>query len=325
MRSGLALASGAAASLLSRPMIWALLPCALLLCVLALAACSQGVDRQPTVSEDVEGSRGESLTIGMLSTDLAVGENRVAFGILRHERQGQGALSVEVQTFFLPNDASGEPHQTAQASFRAWPGASQVGTHVVSLDFDEPGDWGLRVSVEYPDDGPDGSTAMGSARVSVEETSSTPAIGSLAPRSMNKTLESVGSLSELTTDEEPEPELYRKTVAQAIDESEPLLVTFATPSFCSTATCGPQVDVVKELRDSYADRMNFIHIEVYDNPSQIMEEGIDAARVVPEVEEWGLPSEPWSFVIDAEGIVRAKYEGFVNADELEIAIEGVLP
>ena len=36
--------------------------------------------------------------------------------------------------------------------------------------------------------------------------------------------------------------------------------------------------------------------------------------------EWGLPSEPWTFVVDREGIVRAKYEGFVTEDELGDAI-----
>ena len=71
--------------------------------------------------------------------------------------------------------------------------------------------------------------------------------------------------------------------------------------------------------------MNFIHVEVYDNPSEIREQGIAVARVAPPVAEWGLPSEPWTFVVDGQGDITAKYEGFVGADELEPAISAVLP
>ena len=47
-------------------------------------------------------------------------------------------------------------------------------------------------------------------------------------------------------------------------------------------------------------------------------------RLTPVMAEWGLPSEPWTFVVDGEGIVRAKYEGFVGADELRDAIDETL-
>ena len=71
--------------------------------------------------------------------------------------------------------------------------------------------------------------------------------------------------------------------------------------------------------------MNFIHVEVYDNPAEIREQGLSAARPAPVLTEWGLPSEPWTFVMDDAGTVRAKYEGFVDSDELEIAMAEVLP
>ena len=85
------------------------------------------------------------------------------------------------------------------------------------------------------------------------------------------------------------------------------------------------MNIVKEIKDEYADRMNFIHVEVYDNPADIREQGLSAARSVPALAEWGLPSEPWTFVVDGDGIVRAKYEGFIDSDELEVAISEVLP
>ncbi len=97
------------------------------------------------------------------------------------------------------------------------------------------------------------------------------------------------------------------------------MVTFATPAFCTSATCGPQVDVVKALKETYKGRVNFIHVEIYDNPQE-MREDLQKARLSPVIDEWGLPSEPWTFLVDAEGRVAAKFEAFTSAEELEEAL-----
>ena len=257
--------------------------------------------------------------ISLASTDLAVGENRVVFALIR---PGSGAVKdaeVEVQTFFLSGSTPSDTVQTAPAAFQAWPGGT-AGVYRANLSFDRAGDWGLGVVATLPD----GESLNVGAKIAVKQTSSTPAIGSPAPRSESKTASAAPELTDISTDPSPDPDLYRLSVADALDEPKPLLVAFATPAYCRTATCGPQMSVVKNLKDKYADRMNFIHVEVYDNPAEIREEGISAARTAPALAEWGLPSEPWTFIVDGDGAVRAKYEGFVNADELETAIAGLL-
>ncbi|MCY4529095.1 MAG: hypothetical protein OXD46_08740 [Chloroflexi bacterium] len=40
--------------------------------------------------------------------------------------------------------------------------------------------------------------------------------------------------------------------------------------------------------------------------------------------DWGLPTEPWTFVMDSEGKVAAKFEAFATKDELEAALDTVL-
>ena len=99
----------------------------------------------------------------------------------------------------------------------------------------------------------------------------------------------------------------------------PPLVVFSTPAYCQTATCGPQLDVIKQVKVEYADTMNFIHVEVYDNPHEI-EGDLTNAVISPTVEEWGLPSEPWTFVIDSNGVIRAKFEAFTTREELDEAL-----
>ena len=296
--------------------------------ILALAAvgCGSGSVNDPTpvptrqtAQPTAQSTAAAKTIVGMASTDLAVGDNRVVFGVIV---QGQGALrdeQVQVKTFYLTASGPEGPKQTASASFQRWPGGAG-GAYVANLSFDKPGEWGLGVEATRPD----ASLLRASVKVTVKETSSTPSIGSDAPRSLNKTAGDVSDLAELTTDTDPDPDLYRMTVAEALDAGVPLLVSFATPAYCQTATCGPQVDVLKQMKDRYGGRINVIHVEVYDNPPEIRDSGIEAARLTPVMAEWGLPSEPWTFVVDEEGIVRAKYEGFVGADELRDAMDKTL-
>ena len=107
------------------------------------------------------------------------------------------------------------------------------------------------------------------------------------------------------------------------------MVVFASPAFCTTATCGPQVDTVSELREKYDGQANFIHIEIYDNPDEIQGD-LTRARIASAVDEWGLTqlphwfNESWTFVLDAEGLVQDRFEGFATLTELEESLQATL-
>jgi hypothetical protein len=75
----------------------------------------------------------------------------------------------------------------------------------------------------------------------------------------------------------------------------------------------------KDLRPAYPD-VNWVHVEVY--------EGFNDATFAPDVEHlapavvaYGLPSEPWVFVMDESGVVVARFEGVIGAGELEAVLE----
>ena len=98
---------------------------------------------------------------------------------------------------------------------------------------------------------------------------------------------------------------------------KPLVVTFATPALCTSATCGPELDAVLALQQSYGERANFIHVEIYQYP-------FDGSKVAAAVDEWKLPSDPWTFVLDRTGIVRDRLEGAAPAEEMEPALKTLL-
>jgi hypothetical protein len=39
---------------------------------------------------------------------------------------------------------------------------------------------------------------------------------------------------------------------------------------------------------------------------------------------WALPTEPWVFVVNAQGVITAKFEGAVTQGELEAAARAAL-
>lgn len=294
------------------------------LILLVIAACSGGsaepaaAPTQPPAAQSSPSSVNSQLQTALASSDMSVGTNRVVFGLIDSVSGPLRDADVQVSTFRLAGGQQEGPIETVEATFRKWPVVTG-GVYTAQLSFDTPGAWGLSIAVLEAD----GSTRTSSPGIQIKEKSSTPAIGSPAPRSDSKTANDVESLEQLTTDQKPDTDLYEMTIAEALDTGKPLMVAFSTPAFCLTATCGPQLDVIKEIKEQYKGRANFIHVEVYDNPHEIQGD-LSNAIIAPALTEWGLPSEPWTFIVDGEGMVQAKFEAFTTREELENALAAVL-
>jgi hypothetical protein len=153
----------------------------------------------------------------------------------------------------------------------------------------------------------------------VKKQSAAPSVGDQAIASRTPTLASTGGdLQALTTSRHPDRALYRSSVAEALAAHDPFVLTFATPQFCQSRTCGPVVDVVSAVRkrQPQGSPVRFIHVEIYkDN---------DPANGVNQwVDQWRLPTEPFTFVVDRSGVIRTKLEGAFSVDELERAVASV--
>ena len=299
-----------------------LLPAALL----ALVACGGDAvteavaDATPgTVLEASTGTQAAVVQLVAASSDLSVGGNRFVFGLLDSESGPVRETDVQVSTFYLKGSVLEGPKEEVGAVFRKWP-VGPTGIYTAQLSFDMSGNWGIGVAIT----GPDGVVRRGTTMIRIKEASATPAIGSPVPHSVSKISGNPASLAAITSDLEPDPELYKLTVADAIDAGVPLMLVFASPAYCQSATCGPQVEVVKALRKKYEDRASFIHVEVYDNPQEIQGD-LSRARISPTLTEWNLPSEPWTFIVDSDGLLHAKFEAFATGEELEKALVEVLP
>ena len=183
--------------------------------------------------------------------------------------------------------------------------------YVVHVDLPKPGKYWL-LAVPAGSSKPIG--ALANLLVAAKPVGA-PRVGDRAIPSQTPTLASTGGkLAALTTATHPDPRLYRLSVAQAMASHVPFVVTFATPKFCTSRTCGPVVDVVDAVsRKLAATPVRFIHVEIY--------KGNDPAKGFnPWAKEWNLPTEPFTFVVDRNGVIRAKLEGAFSVSELESTV-----
>jgi hypothetical protein len=144
-----------------------------------------------------------------------------------------------------------------------------------------------------------------------------PAVGAPAVPSRNLTVRDEADLGKISSDASPDPDFYQLTIADAITARKPFVVAFSTPGYCQTAVCSPNMLVLKKLKEQYKGQVNFIHVEVYPYP---FGESFKALRRVPAMDEWNLRTEPWTFLVDAEGRIQARYEGGITFAEMEPAL-----
>ena len=287
------------------------LPFAGVLLLLAIA-CSSSPTETPLPG-------GPDVSVVLVTTDMSVGTNRVVFGLIDREGSPIRGEEAQVQALLIQQGGgTAEVKATTTAKFTRWPTGNQ-GVFITSLDFDTPGFWGLQVQTLKED----GSPVDASGLFEVKATSSTPAIGSPAPASVTPTSAQVDDLATISSSIVPDPDLYQISVHDALTAGKPTVVVFATPAFCVSATCGPQVAVLSQVKDQLGAQANFIHVEVFKDP-HLIQENRPTTGFVPSVEEWGLPTEPWTFVMDKDGLVQAKFEQFTTAEEIANALEELL-
>ncbi len=240
-----------------------------------------------------------------VSSEIVVGQNR--FLVALNDSQDAPVSSPEIDVdiaFYDLAESDSDPVFESETDF-VWTIEPVVGLYVANIEFDSAGEWGAELTVTG--DGLD-ETVRGSFDVRAQPI--TIGLGEKAPATDTPTAADVDNLKEISTDRHPDPKFYRLSIADALKRGRPFVVVFATPKFCTSEVCGPTLDIVKHVSEDFPD-LTFIHVEVYENlddPSKL--------KPVAAVSEWRLPSEPWVFVVDAEGRVVAKYEGTVADEEL---------
>jgi protein SCO1/2 len=205
------------------------------------------------------------------------------------------------------------------------PGVSTV-SYVAVLDIPSAGWWGLAVTATS-----NGRTMAGAGQLSALDPGSTARPGSAAPSFRTPTLDDVGGLAlRVTTDPLPDLRLSRTSTVDALASHEPFVLIVDSAKFKITPACGKALGLAKFMLDRWPE-IPFIHLEpfkydvVTDTP--VLAGSIADPTLVDAAAAWGIGdapwgagSMPWVFLVDGNGNVRAKYQGVVGSDDLDVLI-----
>lgn len=296
-----------------------------------LAACASADDDSPGAGPSP--SAAEELIVQAANYEVVAGENsRFIAGVLTPEQLFVSFGTVEIEFFylgtregegtaeegpavtgtFLPidGDSDGSSADTPQAV----PASEGRGVYAAEVSFDRAGFWAAQLTAQL-----DGKRKTGQAVFEVYEQARYPAVGEKAPKTDNLTVDSKDAPTEAidsrARDGEriPDPELHDITIAESIRRKEPALVVFSTPVYCVSQFCGPITDMVAELQRDYADRANFIHIEVWRNfQGTVVNKG--AAEWIYRDDDL---TEPWIYLIGADGTIQARWDNVATRAEIE--------
>lgn len=252
----------------------------------------------PTLSPN----QNQGLKVLLANSRNLVGENRFPIGVIR---DGKSVQNAQVQLKFF--DINGDELILKNESDAPFYGDNlgAAGVYVGRATFDTAGAWGVEVNVTEPGFAPEAKRIV----LTVLEKDPSPAVGTQAPLTKISTLNNVnGDRTKICSALEDDRELHRLSIGEAVTNGKPTVILFATPRFCHTQTCGPNLQVVQSIAQNYSDRVNFVHVEVYKN--------FDAFELADAMREWNLETEPWLVFVDVTGKIIKKYEGGITSKEI---------
>ena len=164
---------------------------------------------------------------------------------------------------------------------------------------------------------------LGDANIefTVKEYSDSVTVGDIAPKSDNLTINET-SLLKLSSGSSPDERFYNHKINDLLKDKIPFIVSFLSPAFCTSPTCGPQMETLSEFVDIYGSKVPVIHVETYQNPQSVKSD-FTSAIINPIILEWGINSEQWLYIISGKGMVVAKFEGYASLDQITEYIESI--
>ena len=308
---------------------------ALALLSLTATGCANGGEEPAAAPTSTTASSPSELSLAVASYDLAVGDDqRFIGGLFTADRDVVLGGEIGMRFFYLGEDGtapSPDPvSETVTAAFLAVPGkepseplaqptvvapAEAAGVYETTVDFDQPGLYGVAAQVELGD----GAVQQATANFQVRAEHEIPEVGDPAPDAANRTVDgdfepiAIDSRAQGEDAEVPDPELHTVRIPEALDDdSRPLIVVISTPTYCVSQFCGPITETVAELADTYDGTADFVHLEVWqDFENTVLN---NAAGAWIQTEDGG--SEPWVFLVDGDGMIQARWDNVLDEDEL---------
>ena len=250
------------------------------------------------------------------SIDISIGKNRIPFYI-KHKDSSILNIDPDLLEIIYYKADTNKNHKVKEIKWRNNP--IKGGMYVADMNFLSSGIWIVEIKYEN-------IKSPLKSQLIVKSKTDALDIGEKAPIIQTKVINDKNLIETITSDPNPDPSLYQISLDRALEKNIPILITLSTPGYCQSSTCGPQTQVLSDLNNNFMnDQVQFIHIEIYDNPDEMKASGdISIGIQSSQISEWGIKTEPWTFLIDNNGTIVERYEGFVSLEELREDINNLL-
>jgi protein SCO1/2 len=257
------------------------------------------------------------------STVVRAGPNRIVVTVSDPENRELAKPDVVASFAFRSLDEPAQPPVTVPGTF-IWIVRGGKAAYVAEMDLPRAGRYTGSITLADP------AGQIGSAEfaMTARDQSPTPPIGSRAPAVRTPIAADVGgNLKLISSDTFPDPRFYERSVDELLAAGRPFVFTIYSPAFCPTTACGPLLSYMKQIANEFPE-MAFVHAEPY-----VMRDL--GGRIQPEYDgnafawaswsrTYGIPVEPFVFVVDGDGRIVASFELIVGTDEIRAAIRSAL-
>ena len=159
----------------------------------------------------------------------------------------------------------------------------------------------------------EGGPADGAAfQVATASSASVPGSGDAMPAFDTPTFSDARGVTPICTRQPERCPMHEVTLREALAAQLPVAYLIGTPAHCSTGTCTPALEALIDLRERYANRVTFVHAEVYSDA--------DATTIAPAVEAARMTYEPALFVVDTAGVIVERLDAVFDRVELDAVL-----
>ncbi|HEX9712629.1 MAG TPA: hypothetical protein VGB52_08785 [Actinomycetota bacterium] len=238
--------------------------------------------------------------------------------------------------FGLRNPSTGDFHQGGRA--RVWAGLEREspplgpfeaafhgeglgdrGVYVAEGIFPSEGTWTLVVEAK-PDGVPE--TLIGPAQQQVGRQTTMPAAGDAAVSVATPTLDEQRGVDPICTLPDGPCAMHTISLDDALANGSPTVMIIATPAFCQSALCGPEVEILSDLSGDYGGRIDFVHIELLANDDDQTVQTF--SPLSPGAQAWRVEQEPAIYFMDAAGTITQRIIGPFDRMEARETVEQLL-
>jgi len=290
--------------------------------IVLLAACASNAGSTPVPNPSKAPSSSAAAVLPVpVSSEFRVGDNRTVFSLA--DSTGQKPVAAPDRTLAIGyRGPQGETIPSAPQTF-IWAVEGVSGVYAGHATFPSAGSW----IADFTTEAPGSPTITLSFSFDVKQKAEVVSPGDPAPSVKTPTIADVGGdVARISSDSKPVSRFYQTSEADALAAKKPFVLIFATPKFCQTATCGPTLDRLKPVAAAHPE-LTFINVEPYqlqfaDGSLQPVMTGGNLTPVEATV-AFKLSTEPYVFVVAADGKVSASFELVFSPAEIEAAIKAV--